>query len=228
MWQVSSIIIDSSLILPSPKETLICLKNILFENSFWSNVGETFLRVIIAFVFTIIFGCGIGILCGKSKFAREYFSVPISILRSTPVVSLILVLIFVFTSKNIPIIVAILMSLPVMISAISNGFELNENDKKLFFMAKVFNFSNFQKIRFLWIPKLKPFFKTGLISSFGMEWKVVTAGEVLSLPKNALGTQLFQSQVHLESSEVLAISIIIIIFSFILESLLKRVFKNGK
>lgn len=63
-----------------------------------------------------------------------------------------------------------------------------------------------------------------------MEWKVVTAGEVLSLPKKALGTQLFQSQIHLESSEVLAISIIIIIvtFSFILENLLKKIFKNEK
>jgi len=219
-------ILDSSLILPLPKDVFLCAVKLFREIVFWKNVFITFLRVIESFLFSIIFGSFIGILCGKFLFVKEFLEIPISILRSTPVVALILILIFAFSSSTVPIVVSILMSLPVMISSISNGFVFSEDDKKLFFMAKIFHFTKKQRIFHLWIPKLCPFFLSGFIASFGMSWKVVVAGEVLCLPKFALGTQLSTAQVHLESQEVLAISIIIVGLSFLLEKGMKKIIKQ--
>lgn len=228
LWQISAMIVDSPLILPLPKEVFLCILKLFREIAFWKNVFFTFLRVIESFLFSIIFGTIFGILCGKFAFAKDFLEIPISILRSTPVVALILILIFAFSSSTVPIVVSILMSLPVMISTISNGFLLSEDDKKLFQMAKIFRFTKKQRILHLWIPKLRPFFLASFISSFGMSWKVVVAGEVLCLPRFALGTQLSTAQVHLESQEVLAISIIIVFFSFLLERFLKKIFSKVK
>jgi NitT/TauT family transport system permease protein len=124
--------------------------------------------------------------------------------------------------------VAVLMSLPVMVSALSSGFSLSEDDKKMLQMARVFSFKTAQRIRFIWIPKLKPFFKSGTVSVFGMTWKVVVAGEVLSLPNKAIGTQLSAAQVHLETQEVMALSIVIVALSFAMETLLKLILERNK
>lgn len=95
-------------------------------------------------------------------------------------------------------------------------------------MARIYNFSKKQKVHLLWIPILKPFVKTAIIASFGMTWKVVVAGEVLCLPKSALGSWLSTAQVHLESQEVFAISIIIIALSFLIESSMKILLKKNE
>ena len=88
-------------------------------------------------------------------------------------------------------------------------------------MARVFRLTRWQRMKFIWIPKLRPFASAGLVASFGMSWKVVVAGEVLSLPKHAVGTRLSSAQVHLESQEVMAISLLIIAISFAMEKILK-------
>ena len=38
------------------------------------------------------------------------------------------------------------------------------------------------------LKSITPFFWNGVLSTFGLSWKVVVASEVLSLPANAVGT----------------------------------------
>ena len=226
IWQIAAKIVDSPLILPFPGDVFLCLISLMKQSVFWQNVISTFFRVVKSFLISLSIGTVLGVACGKYSFIKDFLNLPISILRSTPVVALILVLIFAFSSDSVPVVVSVLMSIPVLISAISSGFTFSEDDKKMFQMAKVFNFSKRQRLFFLWIPKLKPFFKSGIVAVFGMSWKVTVAGEVLSLPKNALGTQLSTAQVHLESQEVFALALIIIALSFFMEGVLKILFES--
>lgn len=74
-----------------------------------------------------------------------------------------------------------------------------------------------------------PYFLSGIKSAFGLTWKVVVAGEIISLPKKAIGTVLSQAQVHLETQKVISYTILIVFFSFIIESLfgvLLRIIKS--
>lgn len=226
IWKAAATVLDSELILPPPESVLARLFEMMRTEVFWKSSAHTFFRVIFSFCLSAVLGLFLGILCGKSEFFREFLSVPISVLRSTPVVALILILLFALPSNSIPAAVSVLMSLPVVVSSVSSGFSLNDEEKKLFFMAETFEFSRIQKIRFLWIPRLKSFFSAAAVSSFGMSWKVVLAGEVLSLPKNALGTMLSTAQVHLETRETLAVAIFVIFLSFSIETALKSVFRG--
>ncbi len=228
IWHVAAAVMDSPLILPSPKSVFFCMGELFKSLDFWTNTFATFIRVAAAFSISLLLGSILGILCGRFQFAKDFLALPISILRSTPVVALILLLIFAFNSSKVPVLVSILMSLPVMVSSMSAGFTLSEDDRKIFQMAKVFGFTKAQKIRRIWIPKLKAFFKGAVVSVFGMTWKVVVAGEVLSLPKKSIGSQLATAQVHLESQEVMALSIVIITFSFLMESGLRHFLEEDK
>ena len=104
-----------------------------------------------------------------------------------------------------------------MATAVANGF--SKADEKLMGMANFFSLSRSQIFKYIQLPSLVPFFLNGMVSSFGLTWKVVAAGEVLSLPKAAAGTMLQKAQVHLETSTVIAVAIILVLVSFAIERL---------
>lgn len=191
VWQIIAVKVNASLIIPTPFECCITLKEIIVKKTFWINFHATFGRVIISFVISIVLGAIIGFLCGISRFAKTFFELPISIIRATPVIAFILVAYFWFTSTVVPVFVTVLMTLPIMITSVCSGFE--KADKDLLNMAKVFNFSNKEVIRYIKIPNAVPYFINGAISCFGLSWKVVAAGEVICLPKKAIGTMLQKS-----------------------------------
>ena len=64
-----------------------------------------------------------------------------------------------------------------------------------------------------------PYFFSGALSAFGLSWKVVVAAEILCLPKSAIGSALQTAKVHIETTDVFAITMSIIIISFVLETI---------
>lgn len=120
------------------------------------------------------------------------------------------------------------MTLPVMINSVTSGFF--KCDKKLLKMAKVYKLSKKQIFRYIKLPNVIPYFLNGALSVFGLCWKVVIAGEVISLPSKAVGTYLQQEHIHLETSSVIAATLFIVTVSFLLELLFSYFVKkiNGK
>lgn len=216
-WQIMARVVNSPLILPKPELVIIKLIEILGQSSFWLAFFHTFLRCLSSFFLTLIVGTVLGILCGLCSEFYVFLELPIEIIRTTPVVSFILIALFWFSSGVIPVFISVVMTLPIIISSIYTGF--SQVDEKLLKMAKVFNYSKWQILTKIQLPSIKLHFYGGLISVFGLTWKVVAAGEVLSLPRNAIGTILQRSQVQLESAEIIAVTIFYISVSFVLGKL---------
>ena len=216
-WFFVSKLINAELILPSPLEVFSSMAGLVKTKTFWQAFAHTFLRVIISFAITVVLGTALGIAAGFSKFLRDFFELPLAIIRATPVVAFILIALFWFKSGTVPVFVSVLMTLPIMTTAVANGF--SKADEKLMGMAKVFCFSRRQIFKYIQFPSLVPFLLNGMVSSFGLTWKVVAAGEVLSLPKYAAGTMLQKAQIHLETSTVIAVAIILVLVSFVIERL---------
>jgi NitT/TauT family transport system permease protein len=112
------------------------------------------------------------------------------------------------------------MSLPVLTSAISAG--IKNTDKKLLAMAKVYGFSRKQKILHIYLPSMVPWFFSGADSALGLIWKSVIAGEVLTLPKGSLGSAMQTAKIHLETQDVFAWTIAVILCSYMTEQFFIR------
>jgi NitT/TauT family transport system permease protein len=76
---------------------------------------------------------------------------------------------------------------PLMTEAIANG--VRSSDPKLLEMARVYRFSARDRILHIQVPSAMPFFLGGAGASLGLTWKVVVAGEILSVPKFGIGAQ---------------------------------------
>lgn len=230
VWILISKKINSSLIFPFPLEVIEKILKLIKDSFFWQSFFATIGRCFISFFISLFLGIIIGFICGESDFFNYFFEIPLSIIRATPVIAFILIVIFWFKSGTVPIFVSIMMTLPIIISAVKNGF--SKADKKLLEMAKCFELSKKNIFLYIKLPQCIPFILNGASSSFGLTWKVVVAGEVLCLPEKAAGTLLQKYQVHLESGYIIAVTILLVLSSFLLEKLfaffIKKYMSNKK
>ena len=224
LWQILAVAINAPLILPLPKETLSALVRNIGQVVFWQHLEATACRSLAAFVISVVLGSLLGAASGACKSFHNLLAFPLSIVKATPVVSFILVALFWLGSSLVPVFVAVLMSLPVMTSSVETG--ITNTNKELIACCRVYGFSRKQLLAHLYIPSCRSYFFSGSLAAFGLSWKVVAAGEVLSLPLRSAGTLLQSAKVHLETEQVFAITLVLVIVSFVLESLFSFVLRK--
>ena len=80
------------------------------------------------------------------------------------------------------------------------------------------------------IPSALPSFVSGAKTALGLAWKAGIAAEVLCSLKNSIGGKVYQSKLYLESVDLMAWTLTVIIISIILEAVishsLKRIVKR--
>lgn len=226
LWTLIAKSVNASLILPPISDVFKEIISLVQTNNFWVNFLYTIGRVFLAFIISLTLGLILGLLTGLSATIKTFLDFPLTFVRSTPVVAIILITLFWFNSNSVPVFVAVLMGLPIVVSAVSSGIE--QNNQNLMFMAKVYNFSPIEKFRYIKLPSLFPFFLNSGVSVFGLSWKVVAAGEVLSIPKYGFGSIMATAQVHLETATVIAVTFILVITSFTLEKIFSWAVKKIK
>ncbi len=221
VWYVLAAVIAAPLILPYPHLVLKRLFELIHTIIFWKAFAVTFLRVLLAFVISFVAGFVLGLIAADSKVFSAFLEFPLELVRATPVIAMILPALFWFTSGVVPVFVAVLMCLPIMITSSQKGFEKNPENLEKLFRINSRGIKGFKAFMYIRLPSAMPAFLSGAESAFGLAWKVVAAGEVLSIPKRGAGSLMQQAQVHLESCDVLAITFAIIIVSYLCQQLLK-------
>lgn len=214
-WQVVARALHAPLILPAPLAVARRLVALAQTAEFWRHVAATSVRTVKSTVFVVCLGSVAGMLCGTRPRFAAFMAFPLAIVRSTPVVSFILLALFWLGSDSVPVFCAVLMAFPLMVTAVASGCA--RRDGTLLEMARVFRLTRGQVARYITATELLPFFAAGARASFGMIWKVVAASEVLSLPRHALGTLMQTAQVHLETADVLAVSLVLVLLSLLCE-----------
>lgn len=226
LWKVISIRIDAEIILPPPEDVLIRLVKIAQSGKFWQSVLYTTLRTLYGFTLSFAAGFIAGIACGSSKRVNAALSPLISVIRTIPVMSVILISMIWFKTDMVPVFVCFLMIFPIITANVSQG--ITETDKSLIEMASAFKLSNYNILFQITIPSTIPFVLAGVRSAIGVAWKSVIAAEVLSQPFKAIGTGIQFSQMNLETAEVMAWTVLAIILSKASESAVELLIKSQK
>ena len=222
VWQGAAYFINSDLILPSPGRTLRTAFLLILSGGFWLSFLLSLVRILSAFFISAIAGFLLGWLTSKSAFLRYFFEPFLIILRVCPVVALILFALFWFKSSFVPVIIAVLITLPLMITNVAKGFmKLNNEYNEL---ALVYKLSPLKTFFLIKLPQVKSYLYSALDSIFGLSWKAVIAGEVLCLPKNALGSYIQKQSLHLESANVIAATLLLILFCFLIQKFVHFLF----
>ncbi|WP_083425705.1 ABC transporter permease [Treponema bryantii] len=221
IWYAVALIMKAPLILPYPHTVLVRLCELAGTALFWKSFCITLLRVILAFIISVLAGFCLGLLSADYKLFNSFLQFPLNVIRVTPIIAFILIALFWFKSGTVPVVIATVMSLPVMVTACEKGFERNAENIEKLFKANSYGFTGFYAFRYIRFPSALPAILSGAESSFGLCWKVVAAGEVLSVPRFAAGTLMQKAQVHLDTADVLAVTAVLVIVSSLCQWFLK-------
>jgi len=103
-----------------------------------------------------------------------------------------------------------------------DDFKININEYNE--LALVYKLSPLKTFFLIKLPQVKSYLYSALDSIFGLSWKAVIAGEVLCLPKNALGSYIQKQSLHLESANVIAATLLLILFCFLIQKFVHFLF----
>ncbi|NLI60586.1 MAG: ABC transporter permease subunit [Clostridiales bacterium] len=215
IWEIASLLIKREVYLPSPVNTVKAFVRLSMTWKFWYSIALTFIRVVVGFAISCLAGVLLGIMCGLNKFLYELLNPLVIAIKSTPVMSIIIIALIWFQSGKVPIFVCFLMCFPIIWTNAVEG--IKQVNKDLLEMAQVYRVKKSLVIRRIYIPSVTPYLVAGITTALGLGWKVTVAAEVLSNPRFSIGGNLYSAKVYLESSELFAWTSVVIILSFAFE-----------
>jgi len=146
------------------------------------------------------------------------------IIKSTPVASFIILALVWISSKNLSVLIAFLMVLPIAFSNLLFG--LKSTDVKLLEMAKVFRLGRLKRIKAIYFPSVLPFLVSAVSVGLGFSFKSGIAAEVIGRPANSIGLNLYEAKLYLMIKELFAWTAVIIIISVLFEKIVVNIIGN--
>ncbi len=224
IWKLASVLAASEQIVPSPGKTIISTLNILSDPGFWPDIGKTIVRGLTGFVISLFLALIIGIPAGMNRNFFIFINPLLVTIRSTPVVSVILLAIIWLGNETVPVFIALLTMFPVICINIIEG--IRNVDRDLIEMSKVYEVRQKYIIKDIYLPSIVPFLTGGISNALGFGWRAIIIGEVLSQPLRGIGTRMQESQSYLLVSELIAWTLIAVIISYLFEILIRRIEKK--
>lgn len=234
VWQAVYMLVGQELLVASPVGTLNRIIELAATSQFWSTVMLSMLRIFIGFAIAVVSGALLAVLTAASSFLYSLFSPVIKIIRATPVTSFIMLALIWLGAPNVPSFTSFLMVLPIIWANVTEG--INTVSPQLIEMSKIYSFTRCQKLRLIYIPNIMPFFSAAMTTGLGLAWKAGIAAEVLGRPPFAIGTEIYNSKIYLNTADMFAWTAVVILLSMLFEYafviLLRRVtlrrFRGGK
>lgn len=226
VWEISARIINLNIMLPTVGATLGRLMFLFTKGSFYTTVLASMGRITLGLLMGIVLGVLLALITNYVPYARETLSPLITVIRSTPVASFIMVLWLIIGSDFVPTVIAVLMVAPVIWQNLESGFssvarDLNE-------VCLIYGIKGRKKLKLLILPTLEKYLIPSIITSAGLSWKSGIAAEIISYTSNSIGKEIYDAKSMFESGEMFAWTIIVVISSLIIEGLLKLYWKRGK
>ena len=217
VWQIVSVCVNSKILLVSPIDTVCRLWELLQSWDFWSSILFSILRILLGFLLGLVLGTTLAVLSGKFSIIRTLFSPLISAMKSIPVASFTILALFWVGSENLSVLVSILICVPIVCANMLEG--IDNLDKKLDEMAKVFKIPAGRRFAGVYLSQLLPYFRSASRLAIGLSWKSGVAAEVIGIPDGSIGEKLFMSKIYLETADLFAWTLVVILLSFLCEKL---------
>ena len=215
LWQLVCMIVDMELLVVSPLTVLRRLVQLAGTAEFWLYSLGSLGRITEGFLLGSAVGAVLAMVCFRFRFAREFFSPAITLIKSTPVASFIILALVWLTGQRVPVFIAFLMVLPVVYGNVYEGIQ--EVDPKLIEMAQVYRMSHRAKLTKIYLPSVLPYWMAACRTALGLAWKAGVAAEVIGVTKDSIGRQLYYSKIYLETADLFAWTAVVVLMSLLLE-----------
>lgn len=215
VWHFLSLKINSSIFLPSPESTYKALLRISKRAGFWQTIFNTFSKIAKGFLLALIAGTILSVISAFVKIIDVLVSPFMRLLKTVPVASFIILALLWVKSDKLSVLISFVMVTPVVYINILQSFDNVDNN--LLEMADIFNVSLLRKLRFIYVPALVSGFMSACKIGLGFCFKAGIAAEIIGLPFQSIGSELYKSKLYLMTDELFAWTVVIVLMSAFFE-----------
>ena len=226
IWWGLAALVQQEILIPTPLAVCKTLWGLLPTAEFWGSVATSLTRIVLGFCAALLLGTVLAVLTARFALVRAVFSPLLHIIRAAPVASFIILALVWIHDDITPAFIAFLMVLPIVWVNVEEG--IRRTDPALVEMTALYGVRPLRKLTALYIPSVKPFFVTACVNGLGFAWKSGVAAEVICQPQLAIGSQLQDAKIYLETPEVFAWTTVVIIMSILLERVLMRLTASAR
>jgi len=221
IWFLLSRIINNEIIFPTIMSTYTSLIDIIMSPNFLIIIGYSILRSLLGFIISLLLALVIGIL--SSMFKSVYYLVsPVTrFLNSVPTIAIIILALIWLNSEMVPMFVGFVMVFPILYETVLKA--IINTEKSIIEMANIYKVDKLTVIKDIYIPSIFISLSNIFSSTLGINLKMVIAGEVLSQPKYAIGSNLQLQRMYLNTSGVFAWILIILLIAKLFEYILEGI-----
>lgn len=218
IWKFASLLTNEAL-LPSPEIVLFNIYSNIQKPEFIKIIGWTTIRGLIGFFVSLIIGTILGSLAGLYDKVEKSLHPLLVVFKSTPIMSIILLLILWFGTERTPIFAGFMVAFPIIYTNVMQGTK--NIDTNLVEMSKVYGVSRFNIMKDIYFPSAAPFLFAGISTAFSIGWRVTVGAEVISQPPSSIGSKMWEAKSYIEIDSLLAWTVVAVLLSYIIEGLIK-------
>ncbi|MBR4578286.1 MAG: ABC transporter permease subunit [Oscillospiraceae bacterium] len=224
LWAALAALVGRELLLPGPVPVFARLWELMGSRELWRTAALSLGRIALGAAGGIVLGALLSGLAARFSWLGALLSPLLTVIRSTPVASFILLLLIWLGRDILPSVIVLLMVLPVIWGGVQGG--LANLDEQLLEMARLYRLGSGRTLWRVVIPSVLPSFLAACRTAVGLAWKAGIAAEVLTVPRLSIGRHLYESKLYLETVDLFAWTLLVIVLSLLLEGLLNRVFRR--
>lgn len=227
VWFLVSAIVDvNSMVFPSPWNTFKLMFQLLGQKKTYGYLGFSVLRLIIGFTVSFALAFLLGIIVNNNDGLYNFFTPIITFFKAAPTATFVFLFVVLFGGRNAPALVVIVMTFPILYESIVSA--IRSTDETVLDASKMDGASKLKTLFYVQIPLGMPFIALGIVSTFGMAFKVEIMAEIITgITKGGLGTMISISQLidATDLTPMFAYSMMAIILVLIV-SLVTSILKN--
>lgn len=217
LWQIASLLIGEELFLPSPLRVLATLFTLLGEKGFWASIAFSLERVALGFILSLALAVVGAIISCRFIWFEILIDPMMKTIKATPVASIVILILVWISSRNLSVIISMLIVLPVIYTNVLEG--LKSTDRSLLEMADNYRVRFSKRARYIYVPSVAPYFLSGMKIALGLSWKSAIAAEVIGMPDGSIGERLYEAKVYLSTPSLFAWTLVIIALAALFERL---------
>lgn len=215
VWQLMALYVGKPELIPSVPGLIETLFELLKTAAFYQHISTTLLRGLVGMLISLACAFASASLFARYKLIYELCRPLLTIMRSVPVISFILLALIFLNPEGIPLMIAFLTMFPLLTENLTEG--LSKLRPGLSQMAVLFRINCRNRLMQIVYPQVKPFLFSGLASAAGFGWRAIIMGEVLSQCTFGIGGEMKRAQNFIAVPELVAWTIMAVLISFLFD-----------
>lgn len=215
VWFALAALVGNDLLFASPLETARSLTRSLTEARFWEAVGGTCARILVTGAASAAAAVAAGALAHRFWWLRQLMAPALQVMKSAPVACVIVIVLVAWGSTGALITIVAFVAFPPFYVGMMQALDERPRDTEE--VLRLAGVSRWQRFACCAWPAALPYFRAASKTAVALAWRAGITAELLCLPLGSIGSQVYASKLTLDSGQLLAWTIVVMILSWLTE-----------